>query len=132
MADPEQALAAAAQGSSDDDRAILQSCIGFFLFGVPNRGLNARNLKTLVRGQNNARLIEDLKEGSPLLLHIHHAFQNSFTYKDCLIVSFFETKDSRTVKVLPYSPLFSIVLTVLGARSLRMENGKEPARICDW
>ncbi|KAF8245723.1 hypothetical protein K440DRAFT_586597, partial [Wilcoxina mikolae CBS 423.85] len=66
-----QALAAAAQGSSDDDREIFQSCVGVFLFGVPNRGLNAINLDTLVRGQNNAQLIANLREGSQLLRHIH-------------------------------------------------------------
>jgi len=87
-------------------------------FGVPNRSLNTQNLETLVQGQNNAQLIADLTEGLPLLLHIDHAFQNGFTYKDCLIASFFETKDSNTVKVVPphilCMELWALVFTVIG------------------
>jgi hypothetical protein len=103
-----QALAAAAQGHSEDDRLILQSCVGIFLFGVPNRGLDASNLETLVRKQKNAQLISDLKEGSPLLRHIDEAFRNSFIYKDTIVISFFETKDTRTVNVFIPSPLFRV------------------------
>jgi hypothetical protein len=92
-------MAVSAQGNSEQDLEILQSCVGFLLFGVPNRGLDASNLAALVRGQKNARLIADLNQGSPLLLHIDHAFQRSLAYKGCLVVSFYETKDSNTVNV---------------------------------
>jgi hypothetical protein len=83
------------------------SCVGFFLFGVPNRGLDAHNLEILVRGHKNAQLVEDLKEGSPLLRHIDHAFQSSRAYEYCVTVSFYETKDSRIVKVcISYPSLY--------------------------
>jgi hypothetical protein len=62
------------------------------------------NLETLVREQKNAQLVSDLKEGSHLLHHIDDAFRNSFIYKDSVVISFFETKDSRTVNVHTPSP----------------------------
>jgi hypothetical protein len=99
LADSTQALIAAAQGTSEEDRMIMESCIGLLLFGVPNRGLNTENLETLVKGQKNETLVRDLTEGSPLLRHIHESFQTTFNHKDCLITSFFETRDSKTLKV---------------------------------
>jgi hypothetical protein len=104
-------MAVSAQGNSEQDLAILQSCVGFLLFGVPNRGLDASNLAALVRGQKNARLIADLNQASPLLLHIDHAFQRSLAYKGCLVVSFYETKDSNTVNVR-FIYLICVVATV--------------------
>ncbi|KAF8243586.1 hypothetical protein K440DRAFT_55349 [Wilcoxina mikolae CBS 423.85] len=96
-----QALATAARGTSESDLAILRSCVGIFLFGVPNRGLNTENLETLVKGQRNETLVRNLSERSPLLCEMHHAFQQSFPYKDCSIVLFYETKDTKTVEVQP-------------------------------
>jgi hypothetical protein len=63
---------------SDDDKAIFNSCNALLFFGVPNDGLNADNLLSLIRGQNNQDLVENLKEGSPLLQDLHNTFFQTF------------------------------------------------------
>jgi hypothetical protein len=108
-----QALRRAAAGNSPDDKAILHSCVGLVMFGVPNRGLEGLNLQTLVHGQKNSKLISDLEEGSALLRHIDETFRNSFKYADCPIISCFETQDSPTVRVS------SFVLWVIMGRLMR-------------
>ncbi|KAF8245681.1 TPR-like protein [Wilcoxina mikolae CBS 423.85] len=94
-----QALVDAAQGRSENDRAILLSCVGLFLFGVPNRGLNNNNLLSLVKENKMAPFIHNLMEGSELLHTLHVAFLRSYkeTLKSCYVVSFYETRDTKTV-----------------------------------
>ncbi|KAA8913656.1 hypothetical protein FN846DRAFT_929114 [Sphaerosporella brunnea] len=95
-----QALAdASMSGGSENDQAILSSCTGLFFFGVPNRGLNVENLRTLVMHQTNAHLVNDLREGSELLRHAYQHFLQGFTHKDCQITSFYELRDTKAVIV---------------------------------
>ncbi len=92
-----QALAdARPPDSSDDDQAIFNSCAGLFFFGVPNKGLNNENMLSMVRGQNNEHLINDLRNDSPLLLSLYQNFLRGFKYDDCSITSFYETRDTPT------------------------------------
>ncbi|KAF8533194.1 hypothetical protein BDD12DRAFT_947879 [Trichophaea hybrida] len=86
-------------GGSDDDHAILNSCAGLFFFGVPNRGLNIENIMTLVKDQRNSHFINDLRETSTLLKHVHNQFLQVSELKDCKTTSFYETKDTKTVVV---------------------------------
>ncbi len=96
-----QALVEAAQGDSENDRAILRACIGLLFFGVPNRGLNSENLESLVKNQRNAPFVAGLQEGSELLRMLHrglsHTYQNSLT--PCFVASFYENQDTSTVEV---------------------------------
>ncbi|KAF8241213.1 hypothetical protein K440DRAFT_592033, partial [Wilcoxina mikolae CBS 423.85] len=98
-----QALVDAAQGISENDKTILRSCVGLFLFGVPNRGLNNENLLSLVKDKRRAPFVHDLMEGSQLLRALYVAFQRSYksNLKSCFIVSFFETQDTKTVEETP-------------------------------
>lgn len=90
----------------------MTCCVGLFLFGVPNRGLNTQNLETLVKGQRNESLIRDLAEQSQLLRHQHQTFQQGFRHQDCTIVSFYETHDTNTVEVcVPCNLLVSTIHT---------------------
>ncbi|KAF8534452.1 hypothetical protein BDD12DRAFT_895849 [Trichophaea hybrida] len=98
-----QALVDAAQGNSENDKTILRSCVGLFLFGVPNRGLNNENLLSLVKDKRRAPFVHDLMEGSQLLHALYVAFQRSYkgSLKSCFVVSFFETQDTKTVEETP-------------------------------
>ncbi|KAA8899102.1 hypothetical protein FN846DRAFT_782513 [Sphaerosporella brunnea] len=95
------ALVEAAQGSSEDDQAIMRCCVGIFLFGVPNRGLNNGYLLSLVKGRKNEALVQNLMESSALLNNLHIAFQRSYksSLKYCFVASFFETRDTNTVEL---------------------------------
>jgi hypothetical protein len=99
-------LVDAAQGSSEDDLAILRCCVGLFFFGVPNRGLNNKNMLSLVKGKRNKPFVRDLMEGSALLRDLDVAFQCSFKKElaSCFVASFFETRDTPTVEVCTTYP----------------------------
>jgi len=79
----------------------LDSCVGVFLFGVPNRGLNNENLLSLVKEKASAPIVVNLMESSELLQVLHVAFLRSYEIglKSCFVVSFYETKDTKTVQV---------------------------------
>jgi hypothetical protein len=65
----------------------------------------------LVKDQKNSHFVNDLREGSALLKYIHQQFERGFELKDCEIISFYETKDTRTVVVcFGNTPILSIHL----------------------
>ena len=97
----QQALADASQAIYENDAAILGSCIGLFFFGVPNRGLNVENLRTLVKDQKNEHFINDLREGSELLRQAYQRFLQGVELKGCQITSFFELRDTQAVVLRP-------------------------------
>jgi len=85
------------------NRFLFTSCYGFIFFGVPNLGLRNEQLRSIVQGRPNKRLIEDLvidNEGEPsnylksLSDRFAHACKNQYK-----VVSFFERKESATVEV---------------------------------
>lgn len=99
-----QALVEAAQGTSENHRAILRACIGLLFFGVPNRGLNSANLESLVKDQRSAPFVAGLKKHSDLLRMLHQGLSNTYktTLTPCFVASFFETHDTNTVEVSYY------------------------------
>ncbi|KAF8247189.1 hypothetical protein K440DRAFT_629762 [Wilcoxina mikolae CBS 423.85] len=98
-----QALVDAAEGNSPNDKAILDSCIGILLFGVPNRGLNNENMLSLVKGMKSAPFVHDLMEGSELLRRLDFSFERTYEehLKSSPVVSFYEMKDTNTVQETP-------------------------------
>ena len=100
----------AAQGSSPYDKAILNSCVGVFLFGVPNRGLNNENLLSLMKEKKSAPFVANLMQGSELLEVLHIAFLRSYEndMKSCFVASFYEMKDTKTIR--QYCPWMSIIV----------------------
>jgi hypothetical protein len=84
--------------SSADNQAIFNACVGLFFFGVPNKGLNNENLMSMVKGQRNENLVNDLRVGSPLLQLAYENFLRGFKYNDCWIVSFYETHDTQSAE----------------------------------
>lgn len=85
---------------SERDRWIFSSCYGLLFFGVPNNGLSIESLRTMVDGQPNSRLIEDLDPRSTSLRLLHEAFSDYFRFEDSRIISIFETKETKTVVVI--------------------------------
>jgi len=83
----------------ENDTAILNSCTALLFFGVPNRGINIDNLRTLVKDQKNEHFVHDLREGSELLRHVYQRFLQGFNLHDCEITSFYELRDTRAVVV---------------------------------
>lgn len=91
------ALADAREGS-DNDQAIRNSSAGLFFFGVPHKGLKNENVLSLVKGQPNAQLLQNLEENSHFLKLAYNNFLRD-ELDDCPITSFYETQLSPTVKV---------------------------------
>lgn len=96
-----QALVDAAEGRSIDDQAILRSCVGLLLFGVPNKGLNDENFLSLLKDNKNQSFVLGLEQESEQLRSLHTAFLSSCEkgLKKCIVISFFETKDTKTLEV---------------------------------
>jgi len=93
-----QALVNAACSYALLNKAILHSCIGILMFGVLNRGLNNENLLSLTKDKKSAPFIVNLMEGSELLGALHRSFLPA-QMKSCFVVSFYKTKDTRTLTV---------------------------------
>jgi hypothetical protein len=71
------------------------------LFGTPKRGLNHEILNTMVEGQPNSGLLNDLivdgdNESSPYLQALDCNFRTRFTFPESPILSFYERHTSRT------------------------------------
>jgi hypothetical protein len=97
-----QALSDAAQAGSEEDKAILKSTAGLFLFGVPSSGLNDHNLLSITKG-NRKRLVSDLMEGSALLRMLNQSFiANCHPQGSIQIVSFYETNDTPATVHHPF------------------------------
>jgi hypothetical protein len=93
-------LLEAAQSTSENDHAILRSCAGIFLFGVPNRGLNNENMLSLVK-EAKVPFVHNLMENSAILRDLHVNFLRAYEkhFKGCFVASFYETLDTPTVEV---------------------------------
>lgn len=101
----------AARGSQDDQN-ILLSCYSILFFGVPNRGLNIEAMRSMVKGQPNSRLVEDLDPESQCLPLLHEAFCYHFKFEDSPIISIYETMRTRTVVVRISIPAAKSLLTL--------------------
>lgn len=90
-----QALIVASR-SRDIKRYIFLSCYALLLFGVPNRGLEIASLRCMVKGQPNAKLIEDLDQSSDFLRR-HNTLWEYQKADDTRVISIYETKPTKTV-----------------------------------
>jgi hypothetical protein len=87
-----------AREGSDNDRAIRNSSAGLFFFGVPHKGLKNEKILSLIKGQPNSQLVQNLEENSHYLKLAYNSFLRD-ELDDCPITSFYETQLSPTVKV---------------------------------
>lgn len=84
--------------SEDQHFLIFHSCYALLLFGVPNRGLEVTSLRSMVKGQPNSYLIEDLRSTSDFLRR-HNFFWKYQRAEDTRVVSIYETLRTSTVEV---------------------------------
>ncbi|KAI5790407.1 hypothetical protein FPQ18DRAFT_293396, partial [Pyronema domesticum] len=95
----QQALVDAGK-ESDKKYTLLSSCIGILFFGVPHQGLNPISIQSLVKGERNTHFLQDLSPESEFLLSLRRDFRNCHRnfVKDCILISFYENKDTNSVK----------------------------------
>ncbi|KAI5839391.1 hypothetical protein DFP73DRAFT_613959 [Morchella snyderi] len=81
--------------------STLRSCCGMLLFAVPHKGLAEAGLIGMVRGQSNEKLVQSLCGEGPYLSDLDQSFVRQITSTGIgpNIISFYETKDTRTVKI---------------------------------
>lgn len=82
-----------------DHGLILQSCYAHLLFGCPNRGLEIESLKSMVKGQANLKLIEDLDKDSKFLRR-HNHFWKFYIPEHTRVISIYETRPTATVEAI--------------------------------
>ena len=80
------------------DRRIVQSTYGILFFGVPNQGMNISPLLAMVGSQLNMPFLTLLSKDSGSLQGLVERFRIVFDFKDSEIISFYETRASRTAK----------------------------------
>ena len=82
--------------SQPHDQLLLSSTLAILFFGVPNHGMNITSLLAMVEGQHNLPLVSTLDKNAGLLQDLVHDFRKVYPYRDCRVVSFYETRTSPT------------------------------------
>ncbi len=83
---------------------LFTSTYGLVFLGVPNLGLRNEQLRAMVNGQPNQRLIDDLvvdkeSEPSPYLSELTKKFMQICKTQEFQIRSYYERKMSHTLQV---------------------------------
>jgi hypothetical protein len=95
----------AIQAQSDSEYAnIYKSCYALLFFGVPNLGMRSDQLRSIVKGQPNERLINDLvvdkdAEPSTFLSSLSRRFADCCKSQCFKVISFYERRESPTLIV---------------------------------
>jgi hypothetical protein len=88
------------QGGSTADKQVLQSTYGALFFGVPNQGMDINSLLPMAESQPNLGFLLSLGPNSDSLRNLHRSFCKAFPFQDSEIISFFETEETRTAKLV--------------------------------
>lgn len=86
-------------GISDQQHSILGNLKSVIFFGTPHKGMSTEQLITMVRHQPNEDLVRDLSPDSSYLFHVEERFNGVQVPRAFRVVSFYETKTTRTVQV---------------------------------
>lgn len=78
---------------------LLENTKACMCFGVPNRGMTVDQLATLVYGYPTKSLVHDLSVESKELEEIDRQFKELQEARSLDIISFYETKMTKTVEV---------------------------------
>jgi triacylglycerol esterase/lipase EstA (alpha/beta hydrolase family) len=84
--------------NSEPRRHIFEAVRAVIFFGVPHRGMQILHLRSMVDGQPNGTLVEDLRSESTYLRVLDDQF-SGLAYQSIRVFSVFETKRSPTVQV---------------------------------
>ena len=90
------------------DHEFLNGVYGILFFGVPNHGLKNDALLTMVKSQSTKRLVTDLGEESTYLDRLSEDFARVFDLRGSEIASYYETRATNTVQVIPLGPLIQL------------------------
>lgn len=129
-----QALKDAQSSTDDAERDIFESCIGLFMFGVPNLGLENTALVTMTEGRRNEAFARGLGNDSQYLPELLRDFSVAFRGRNIKAFSIYETRDSPSVEVSTQSWAFCTIMTdntTLGIRK-RMDVGHEQVLRFAW
>jgi hypothetical protein len=83
--------------------ALHKATYGILFFGTPHQGLLVDDIKRMVAGEDDhprAELLEQIKVKSNLLMYQLVDFKNLI--RDRKIVSFYETQQTRQLKLVRY------------------------------
>ena len=83
--------------------ALYKATYGILFFGTPHKGLVIDDIKRIVAGDDDnprTELLEQVNAKSDLLMHQLVDFKNLI--RDWKIVSFYETKQTRQLKLVRY------------------------------
>lgn len=78
------------------DQANLKSIYGILFFGVPNQGMAIESLLPMAGQNPSQHLLHTLRKGSELLRYQQERFPLAFSFRDSVILSFYETRESPT------------------------------------
>lgn len=84
---------------SDQRFSVIRNVISVINFGVPHRGMETSQLLAMVDGQPNSDLVQDLAPKSSYLECIENAFNGIQLLRKFTVISFYETKTTKTVVV---------------------------------
>lgn len=96
--------------NSEPRRPLFEMVRAVIFFGVPHKGMEISHLRSMVDGQPNGRIVEDLGPASTYLRVLDDQF-SGLARQSVRVFSVFETKRSPTVRVLPIPPLLLLLLT---------------------
>lgn len=95
---------------SDQRFSVIRNVISVINFGVPHKGMETSQLLAMVDGQPNSELVQDLAPKSSYLECIENAFNGIQLLRKFTVISFYETKTTKTVAVSSENNPFIIYL----------------------
>lgn len=86
---------------SDDkeDRAVLRNIGKILCFGVPNRGMETKHLRAMVKDAPEADLIRQISKEDGFARNLDDQFTKVIRKFTIEVISYYETLKSRTVQV---------------------------------
>lgn len=93
------AIVQMANSSDKSVTDILYNLLGVIMFGVPSLGMEQSYLMTMVEGQANETLVQDLSRNSNYVRRLDEAFKGFSIVHNVKILWAYETKESPTIIV---------------------------------
>ncbi|CAN8101834.1 unnamed protein product [Discula destructiva] len=93
-----QALMLAHRSANSAKRDIFESCVGLFMFGVPNLGLDNSALVTMTMGRQNEPFVRELGNDSLQLPELTRNFAAAFVAHNVKAFAIYERLDSHSVE----------------------------------
>ena len=105
------AIVQLAESQNESYTSLLRLISGAIFFGVPNDGMAQEQFRTVVRGNPNEALMDDLDKDSNYLRELNKSFQSLARPLKCFWA--FETLQSPTLIVSSYSRYYHHPVAIL-------------------